>query len=146
MKKLILSLTSVFVTLTSFSQSFELEVSDFVHFNSGKVSKLSEILKSENHVSSISTSNSKNIYHVDLDNMTIERSLYGQLRTSQVIYSKKEVNGVLYLTCSDTENSTGKKITSTVVIDKDDKDKNLPLILIYFTSTVTGTTNGYISK
>jgi hypothetical protein len=110
------------------------------------VSKLSEILKSENHVSSISTSNSKNIYHVDLDNMTIERSLYGQLRTSQVIYSKKEVNGVLYLTCSDTENSTGKKITSTVVIDKDDKDKNLPLILIYFTSTVTGTTNGYISK
>ena len=145
MKSLFSSLIVMFISVPTFSQVIEVEFNEYLHFNSGTLTNPKELCKKENF-KSFYDRHGENKYIINLNENTIKRYHFDELRQSEKILTQEQKNGVLFLTCTDEELSTGKNIVSTIIIDKDNKDNELPLFLHFFTSTVTGTINGYVSN
>lgn len=143
MKNLILSLVMFVSSFVSFSQVIEVEFGNHIGFNCGQHNTYEEVIRDENILGSEFKIGGTNKYVVDLTEKTVTLYFNGSFIGEESIIDYKMKNGLLYVTMSDVELSTNKKINTYIVINQTNKDNPYPKFTFYFISTVDGSSNGF---
>jgi hypothetical protein len=144
MKKIILTLVSLLVVLTSFSQVVQVEFKAFIDFNAGTTREYKKLIDTSNYLNLEKNIGGLNKYVFDFDNKIAKRYFNGILDESSPIIEFTKKGNLYFLKISDVELLTGKTVISNVVLNTLKTDKINPKFLMYFVSTRTNTTNGSI--
>lgn len=145
MKKLFVLIVSLLFVIVGVSQVIEISFKEHISFNSGSFHKYEEMIKDENMVFKKLRFGFTNKYIIDLDNRLITMYYNDLLIGSDSITNFYTNKDLLHIEFNDVEYSTGKYISSYIVINQNKNNVNFPYFTFYFISTVTNTSNGYIS-
>jgi hypothetical protein len=144
MKRVILFLVMLVISLTSFSQLVEVEFKVFIDFNAGATRDYKKLIDTSSYVVYDENFGGLNKYIFDFDNKIAKRYFNGILDESSPIIEFTKKGNLYFLKISDVELLTGKTVISNVVLNTLKTDKLNPKFLMYFISTRTNTTNGSV--
>lgn len=142
MKNLILSLVVLVSSFVSFSQVIEVEFDGHMNFNCGEHKTYEEVIDDDNIVGATINSGGTNRYVINLDEKKVTLLYNGRFINEVPIISYKTKNGLLYVTMSDYETPSNKKMNSYIVINQNVKDTRHPKFTYYFISPIDNSSNG----
>jgi hypothetical protein len=144
--KAIISLTTFLILhLNSFGQIFEVEFYKHLGFNTSKHWGYEEIINTENMLTKEFSSGDTNKYVFDIEKKEISLYHNGTFIAKEDLLTYKKEKGLIYITMSDEELSSGEEVISTIVINTDKTDTLHPRLTIYCLSPSNDLTNGYMT-
>ena len=144
MKNLILSLVILTTSFISFSQVYEVGFSEYTKFNSCSHGKYEEVIDSKNYGGSL-VRHGINRYVIDLTSNTLHVYFLGGFEKLDTMLTTKKDGDLVFVTVNGNEDSTGKNVICTIVINTNENNKLYPKFVLFFLSTVTNTTNGTVA-
>lgn len=131
MKNIVLLFSFLFSTLTSISQTIEVEFNGHIAFNSGSKHSYEELINESNMVFKEFRSANTNKYVFDLANKEVKLFYGNVFIEKEKITEVKERDGLIFISIND-ELLTGEKIITHIVINKDKNNKRYPEFTFYF--------------
>ncbi len=145
MKKMIFSSVMSMLSLMTFAQTYEVEFDEYIGFNAGNLRKYEEVTDTSNYNFSENHFGGTNRYVINLTEKKMDRYFDGFFEQSKPILTYEKAGDLIYITIEDSESVSGNNVISNVVINTNKNNKRYPKFVLYFVSTKTNTTNGFVA-